>query len=44
MISFEFDNYTEPQMMVTKEQEESSPLVMKTKKSKFKKYLKNRKK
>jgi hypothetical protein len=44
MISFEFDNYTEPQMMVTKEHEESSPLVMKTKKSKLKRYLKKRKK
>ena len=44
MISFEFDYYTEPEMMVTKEQEESSPLVMKTKKSKFKRYLKKRKK
>jgi hypothetical protein len=43
MISFEFDNYTEPQMMVTKEREETSPLGMK-KNSKLKRYLRKRKK
>jgi hypothetical protein len=26
MISFEFDNYTEPEMMVTKERDEKNPL------------------
>jgi hypothetical protein len=27
MISFEFDNYQEPEMMVAKEREEDSPLA-----------------
>ena len=43
MISFEFDTYREPQMMVTKEREEKNPLVMK-KNLKIKKYIRRRKK
>jgi hypothetical protein len=39
MISFEFDYYTEPQMMIAKEQEEDSPLKMPSK-SKHKKRIK----
>ena len=42
MISFELDNYEEPEAMVTKERDEQSPIA--PKKPKFKKIIIKRKK
>ena len=44
MISFELDNYEEPEAMVTKERDADTPISSKKKKPKFKRIIIRKKK